>query len=304
MQMPARLPSLELLRGFEAAARHLSFTKAAQELHVTQSAVSRQVKTIEDQLGVRLFRRMNRALLLTEEGQALARAVATALTGISEAVARLPALAEDRPITVTTSVGFAALWLVPRLARLRAMHPDIDVRIAASNEIIDLQRERMDVAIRFCEPQAAPRGALPLIGEDVFPVASPRLVRDRAHPLRTPGDLAHHVLLHFDNPMGDLPWLAWPEWLVALKVPGLEPAGKLLFNHYDQLVRAAIDGEGVGLGRGPLVERFLKNGELVAPFQDRVTATRRYFVIVAPAAAGQRRVKQFVEWLAVEVKTA
>lgn len=302
--MPPRLPSLDLLRGFEAAARHLSFTRAAQELHVTQSAVSRQVKTIEDQLGVRLFRRMNRALLLTEEGQALARAVTAALAGIGDAVARLPALAEDRPITVTTSIGFAALWLVPRLARLRATHPDIDVRLAASNEITDLQRERMDVAIRFCEPQTAPHGAVPLIGEDVFPVASPRLVRDRAHPLRTPADLRHHVLLHFDNPAGEWPWLTWPEWLVALKVPGLEPAGKLMFNHYDQLVRAAIDGEGVGLGRAPLVERFLENGELVAPFRDRVTTTRRYFVIVAPAAAGQRRVRQFVDWLLAEVKMA
>ena len=302
--MPARLPSLDLLRGFEAAARHLSFTKAAQELHVTQSAVSRQVKTIEDQLGVRLFRRMNRALLLTEEGQALARAVATALAGITQAVARLPGLAEDRPITVTTSVSFAALWLVPRLARLRATHPDIDVRLAASNEVVDLQRERIDVAIRFCEPQAAPRDAVPLIGEDVFPVASPRLVADRAHALKTPADLRHHVLLHFDNPAGEWPWLTWPEWLVALKVPGLEPAGKLLFNHYDQLVRAAVDGEGVGLGRAPLVERFLKSGELVAPFQGRVTATRRYFVIVAPAAAGQPRVKRFVEWLLAEVKAA
>jgi DNA-binding transcriptional LysR family regulator len=112
------------------------------------------------------------------------------------------------------------------------------------------------------------------------------------------------VLLHFDNPVGERPWLTWPEWLVALKVPGLEPAGKLMFNHYDQLVRAAIDGEGVGLGRGPLVERFLESGELVAPFRDRVTTTRRYFVIVAPAASGQRRVRRFVEWLLAEVKTA
>src|SRR5262245_43491747 len=138
MQMAVRLPSLDLLRGFEAAARHLAFTRAAQELHITQASVSRQIKTIEEQLGVTLFRRLNRALLLTEEGQALARAVAAALAGITEAVARLPALAEDRPITVTTSVGFAALWLVPRLAKLRATHPDIDVRLAAANEIVDL----------------------------------------------------------------------------------------------------------------------------------------------------------------------
>src|SRR5262245_28775371 len=153
MRMATRLPSLDLLRGFEAAARHLSFTRAAAELHVTQSAVSRQIKTLEDQLGVRLFRRLNRALLLTEEGQALARATATALGGIEQAVARLPGLAQDRPITVTTTVSFAALWLVPRLARLRAVHPDIDVRLAASNELEDLQRERIDLAIRFCLPK-------------------------------------------------------------------------------------------------------------------------------------------------------
>lgn len=302
INMPARLPSLDLLRGFEVAARHLSFTKAARELHVTQSAVSRQVKTIEEQLGVVLFRRLNRALLLTEEGQALSRAVAAALAGIEQAVARLPAMAEDRPITVTTSVAFASLWLVPRLARLRAAHPDIDVRLAANNEISDLQRDRIDVAIRFCEPKAAPPGAVPLTGEDVFPVASPRLVRDRARPMKTPADLRHHVLLHYDYPnLG--PWLTWQEWLTALKVPGLEPAGKLLFNHYDLLVRAAVDGEGVGLGRGPLVERYLKSGELVALFHDRVTVTRKHFVIVAPAAREQRRVKQFVDWLFAEAKT-
>ena len=304
VNMATRLPSLDLLRGFEAAARHLSFTKAARELHITQSAVSRQIKTVEEQLGMPLFRRLNRALLLTEEGQALARAVTAALGGIEQAIARLPTLGEDRPITVTTSVSFAALWLVPRLARLRAAHPDIDVRLAASNELADLQRDRIDVAIRFCEPKTAPPGAAPLTGEDVFPVASPRLARDRTHPLKTPADLRHHVLLHYEDPLGAWPWLTWQEWLPALKVPGLEPAGKLLFSHYDQLVRAAIDGEGVGIGRGPLVERFTKSGELIAPFQDRVTVTRKYFVIVAPAAAGQRRVKQFVEWLFTEVKTS
>lgn len=303
MQMSARLPSLDLLRGFAAAARHLSFTKAAQELHVTQSAVSRQIKALEEQLGVTLFRRLNRALLLTEEGQALSRAVAGALASIEQAVARLSTIAANQPITVTTSVSFAALWLVPRLARLRAAHPDIDVRLAASNEIANLQRDRIDVAVRFCEPKAAPPDAVPLTGEDVFPVASPRLARDRARPLRTPADLKHHVLLHFDDPRSG-PWLTWQEWLFALKVPGLEPAGTLLFSHYDQLVRAAIDGEGVGLGRAPLVERYLKSGELIAPFRDRVTVPRKYFVIVAPAAREQRRVKQFVDWLFAEAKTA
>lgn len=302
--MAARLPSLDLLRGFEAAARHLSFTKAARELHITQSAVSRQIKTIEEQLGVTLFRRLNRALLLTEEGQALARAVAAGLGGIEQAVARLSRLADDRPVTVSTTVGFAALWLVPRLAGLRKAHPDIDVRLDANNELSDLRRDRIDVAIRFCEPKDAPHGAISLMGEDVFPVASPRLARDPTHPLRVPVDLRHHVLLHFENPRGGWPWLTWQEWLPALKVPDLQPSGTLLFSHYDQLVRAAVDGEGVGLGRAPLVEHYLKSGDLIAPFQGRHTVTRRYFVIVAPASSGQRRVKQFVEWLFSETKPA
>src|SRR5262245_40329134 len=142
-----RLPSLDLLRGFEAAARHLSFTRAAGELHVTQSAVSRQIKALEEQLGVPLFRRFNRALPLTEEGPALARAVAAALAGVEQAVTRLSTLADDRPVTVTASVSFAALWLVPRLSRFRAAHPQTDVHLAATNEIADLERARIDVAV-------------------------------------------------------------------------------------------------------------------------------------------------------------
>jgi LysR family transcriptional regulator, glycine cleavage system transcriptional activator len=303
MRMTSRLPSLDLLRGFEAAARHLSFTRAAEELHVTQSAVSRQIKTIEERLGVTLFRRLNRALLLTEEGQALSRAVAAALGGIEQAVARLSTLAEDRPLNVTTSVAFASLWLVPRLTRLRKAHADIDVRLAANNDLLDLDRDRIDVAIRYCEPKAAPPGASLLMGEDVFPVASPSLTRDRALPLAVPTDLERHVLLHFDEARGAWPWLTWREWLPALKVPELRAAGALHFNHYDQVVRAALDGEGVALGRAPLVERYLKSGELVAPFRDRVTVPRKYFVIVAPAAREQRRVKQFVEWLFAEAQT-
>jgi DNA-binding transcriptional LysR family regulator len=294
------LPSLDLLRGFEAAARHLSFTRAAVELHVTQSAVSRQIKALEEYLGVSLFRRLNRALLLTEQGQALARAAAAALGDIDRAVASLSARADGEPITVTTTVSFAALWLVPRLARFRTAQPHADVRIAASNDFMNLQRERIDVAVRFCELKAAPPGATPLTGEEVFPVVSPRLMRNRARPLTTPADLKHHVLLHFADPQFDMPWLTWREWLATLQVPDLKPDGALHFSHYDQLVQAAIAGEGVALGRAPLVERLLKSGELVAPFRDRVTSSRKYFVIVAPAEQGRPRVRRFVEWLLAE----
>src|SRR5688572_29970293 len=145
MRTAARLPSLDLLRGFDSAARHLSFTTAAAELHITQSAVSRQVRTIEDHLGVALFHRMNRALLLTAEGQLLARGVATGLAAIDDAIARMSTRTDHRPITVTTTVSFAALWLVPRLARFRAAHPGVDVRLAASNELAHLERDRIDI---------------------------------------------------------------------------------------------------------------------------------------------------------------
>ena len=299
MRLP-RLPSLDLLRGFEAAARHMSFTTAARELNVTQSAVSRQIKTLEDHLGVTLFRRLNRALILTDEGQGLARAVATALSGIETAVTRLSARADDRPVTVTTTVSFASLWLVPRLARFRVLEPQTDVRLAATNEMSDLEREGIDVAVRYCEPQAAPTGALPLTGEDVFPVASPRLARDRRHPLKAPADLAGHVLLHLDDPQGEWPWLTWREWLTALKIPDLRPAGALHFSHYDQVVRAALEAQGVALGRAPMIERFLKSKELVAPFASRVTVSRKYFVIVAPHARERPRVRRFAEWLLAE----
>jgi LysR family transcriptional regulator, glycine cleavage system transcriptional activator len=295
-----RLPSLDLLRGFEAAARHMSFTRAAEELHVTQSAISRQIRTLEEQLGAALFRRLNRALVLTEEGQGLARAVAAALGGIELAVTRLSTRTDDRPVTVTTTVSFAALWLVPRLARFRAGEPHTDVRLAATNEMTDLARASIDVAVRFCEPHAAPPGAVPLVGEDVFPIASPKLARERRHPLKAPADLEHHVLLHLEDPQGEWPWLTWKEWLTALKIPELKPAGALHFSHYDQVVHAAVEGQGVALGRAPLIEQLVKNGKLVAPFRDRVTVSRKYFVIVAAPARERPRVKRFVEWLLSE----
>jgi LysR family transcriptional regulator, glycine cleavage system transcriptional activator len=300
--MRTSLPSLDLLRGFDAAARHLSFTRAALELHVTQSAVSRQIKTLEERLGLKLFRRLNRALLLTEEGQALAQAVGAALADIERAVTRLSVLADDRPVTVTTTVSFAALWLVPRLARFRAAYPHADIRIDANNEFVDLERGRIDLAVRFCKPGAATADALSLIGEDVFPVASPALARDPARPLISPMDLRKHVLLHYEDPRLARPWLAWPEWLHALKVPDLKPAGSLRFSHYDQVIRAAIDGEGVALGRAPLLERQLVSGELIALFRRRVTVSRKYFLIVAPWARERPHVRQFMEWLLAEAK--
>lgn len=297
-----RLPSLDLLRGFEAAARHMSFTRAAAELHVTQSAVSRQIKTLEDHLGIALFTRMNRALKLTAEGETLNTTAQSVMRQIEQATARLGTREDSRLLTVTTTVSFAALWLVPRLARFRQAHPGIDVRLAAGNEVSNLERDRIDIAVRFLEPRAAPAGALPLTGEEVFPVCSPALLRDRARPLKKPADLARHVMLHFDDPLGQWPWLSWNQWLDVFHLTDMRPAGVAHYSHYDQVIQAAVEGEGVALGRTPLVLRFLKRGTLVAPFRDRVATTREYFIIESPHAAGRPQVGKFVAWLQKEIR--
>src|SRR5690606_18892659 len=188
-----RLPSLELIRTFEAAARHLSFTKAAAELFVTQSAVSRAVKGLEDHLGVALFQRRHRALLLTDAGQTLYRAAADALQQLRAAQRAILRAGDDPRVTVTTTLSFASLWLIPRLPEFRERHPEVEVRIAADSRPIDLEREDVDIAIRYCAPDAVPADAPRLFGEHVFPVCSPRLLRG-ARPLARVQDLAHHVL--------------------------------------------------------------------------------------------------------------
>jgi DNA-binding transcriptional LysR family regulator len=297
-----RLPSLDLIRGFEAAARQLSFTRAAAELHVTQSAVSRQIKTLEDHLGARLFTRLNRALKLTPDGESLFVTAQSVMRQLEEATARLTSRGDDRLLTVTTTISFAALWLVPRLARFRKTGAGTDVRLAATNDVTNLERDRIDVAIRFMEPGTAPTGAMPLTGEEVFPVCSPALLKERGRPLKKPADLARHVMLNYDDPAGQWPWLSWSQWLDAFRLRELKPAGIAHYSHYDQLIQAAIEGEGVALGRTPLIKRFLKSGALVAPFQDRIATTREYFVIVAPHAAARPQAQRFVTWLQQEIR--
>jgi LysR family transcriptional regulator, glycine cleavage system transcriptional activator len=295
------LPSLDLLRGFEAAARNLSFTNAAAELFVTQSAVSRQVKAVEDHLGVALFVRQHRALLLTEAGHDLYRATAQALRQLADAATRIRERGAGRTLTVTTTNGFASLWLIPRLADFRSRRPDIDIRISANTRMLDLEREGIELAVRYCMPKAAPEGALRLFGEMVLPVCSPTLVT-RAAPLTTPDDLRHHVLLHYELPDGAAPWLSWTVWLETMQLPGLKSAGSLRFSHYDQAVRAAIDGQGVALGTTPLVRQLIKQGKLIAPLARKFDSSRAYYLVTSADAAERPEVKDFAGWLLQQAK--
>src|SRR5919201_2028975 len=290
------MPSLDLLLGFEAAARHLSFTRAGEELFLTQSAVSRQIKELEDQLGVELFHRRHRALALTEAGQQFYAATAQVITTMRSATSRLRAQSgRKRPLSLTTTHSFAALWLIPRLAGFTRTHPGVDVRITADTRVQDLERDGLDLAIRHGPQSLAGPNAVRLFGERVFPVCSPKLLK--TNPLREPADLKNHTLLQYDDPDARHPWLHWKTWLEVAGIPDLRPAGTLSFSGFEQIIPAAVAGHGVALGRSPLVKDLLATKELVAPFKTAADPARAYFVIASKAAASRPEVHDFIEWL-------
>jgi LysR family glycine cleavage system transcriptional activator len=292
------VPPLDPLLAFEAAARNLSFTKAASELHLTQSAVSRQIQQLEEHLGIKLFERRTRTLLLTESGQLFYRATQDALQKLHDCARRLRSAATMNTVVVATTPGFASLWLIPHLAGFTRTHPHVDVRISATNDMIDdLDRAQVDVAVRYV-PEGSATGGRLLFGETVFPVCSPELAASEANPLVTPDDLQHHVLLYLELPRAA--WLDWELWFHALGLRDFEPAGKLHFSHYDQLIQAAVDGHGVALGRNPLLSRLLRERKLVAPFKRKVASSRAYYVVESPAAKRKPQVREFADWLVEE----
>ena len=297
------MPPLDLLVGFESAARHLSFTKAGEELFLTQSAVSRQIKELEDQLGVALFQRRHRALVLTEAGQQFYGATAQVLATMRTATERLRAQAGKRSVALTTTHSFAALWLIPRLAGFTREHPGVDVRITAETRVQDLERDGLDIAIRHGPASLAGPNAVRLMGEKVFPVCSPSLLADGKRPLREPQDLRNHVLLQYDDPEGRHPWLHWKTWLEVEGIAELRPAGTLSFSGYEQIIPAAIAGHGVALGRSPLVTDLLASGQLVAPFRSTANPARAYYAILSTGASSRPEARAFLEWLKAEANS-
>ena len=301
VKVPPRLPSLDLLKGFEAAARLLSFTKAGEELHLTQSAVSRQIQELEDQLGVSLFQRRHRSLVLTDAGQQVFSAAAQVLATMRAVTDRVRASSGGRRVlSVTTMASFASLWLVPRLAAFARDHPGVDVRIATEPRMQDLEREGLDVGIRYCTDDIAGPHAVRLFGERVFPVCSPALAADPKRPLREPADLRHHVLLQYDDPEGYAPWLNWKSWLELFGLADLRPAGSILLSGYEHIIPAAIAGQGVALGRSPLVRELIAAGTLVAPFPRTSESSRAYFAVVSQNSAERPEVGNFLQWLKSE----
>lgn len=293
------LPPLELLRSFEAAARTLSFTQAAGELFLTQSAVSRQIQQLETSLGVPLFVRRHRALALTEAGGVLQRAVVESLERLRDATARVRAAPTPRQVAITCTPGFASLWLISRLARFTADHPLVDVRMSATLEVLDLERARIDVAVRFV-PIARGTGSA-LFEESVMPLCAPQL----AATLRVPGDLLEQTLLTVDLPEHNLaPTTDWEPWLEVMGLTDLRMKNTLRFTQYADAVAAAVAGQGVVIGRLPLLQELVRQGRLAAPFDAGAASSRGYFIETSRRAASNPDAQDFVRWLRAEAEAA
>jgi LysR family glycine cleavage system transcriptional activator len=296
----ADLPPLDLLRSFEAAARHLSFTLAAEELFLTQSAVSRQIQQVEAHLGVPLFERRHRALALTDAGHLMHRAVVDSLERLRDATARVRATTTLRQVAMTCTNGFASLWLIPRLSRFTATHPAVDVRISATMDVLDLDRSQVDLAVRFV-PTREGVGA-PLFEEAVQPVCAPGLVTEGPHPLKKPADLIHHTLLAVDMPQAMALTVDWEPWIHAMGLGELRMKNTMRFTQYPDAVSAAVAGQGVVIGRLPLLAELLRDGRLVAPFGGGAVSERGYYLMMGERGARNPDAQDFVNWLRAEAE--
>lgn len=294
---PRRLPPLDALLTFEAAARHLSFTRAAAERFVTQSAVSRQIKGLEDDLGVALFRRGHRSLQLSDAGRALFETCQASFERLRQGVDRVRARPSRKVLTITTTAGLASLWLIPRLARFTQEMPGVDVRIDASNGLRNLEAENIDVAVRYTADSDAHGERL--FGEAAQPVCSPQLLAS-GPPLKTAQCLARHTLLHTGV---DMQHIEWQPWLQAMGVPGLQPAASLSFTNYDGVIAAALLGQGVAMGRRPLVDDLLRDGRLVTPFSGTLATPRTYHVVLSDRARDDPAARALMQWLVREARS-
>lgn len=292
-----RLPPLPALRAFEAAARHLSFTRAAEELFVTQGAVSQQVKQLESYLGFKLFYRLPRKLVLTEEGVRLSRAAHEAFMRVAGEIESLLAVEEAGMLTVSVLQSFAVKWLIPRLGRFKEEHPEIDVRVHADDRLVDFHSDGVDLAVRFGRGGYANLAVDQLMDETVFPVCSPKLL-DGPKPLGCPEDLRAHTLFHdATGRQFDLSGSDWRAWFAAAGVTDVSLKGGPAFNSGDMAIQAAIMGQGVALARASLAFDDLEAGLLVRPFPQTVRSRIQYYICCPEENLERPRVRAFVDWL-------
>ena len=291
--MSGRLPSLNGLRAFEAAARHLSFTQAASELNVTQTAISHQIKRLEEELGIRLFIRQNRALALTPEAQGYLPGIRAAFNDLRLATDRLLRSDDDHVLTVSTLASLAAKWLLPRLSPFQEAHPGIDVRITTSTNLVDFQRDNVDAAIRYGRGQWPGVRADWLMADELFPVCSPVLLNGNK-PLKCPEDLRDHVLLHTSNANSD----DWRLWLTAAGLPtNISTKPDVTFDLVFMTVQAAIDGVGVAMGRTAYVQDDIAKGRLVVPFRIALPTDAGFYLVSPAGRTDSPKLSAFRQWL-------
>lgn len=299
--MIRRIPGLGALRTFEAAARHLNFTRAAEELNVTPAAVSAQIRTLENQLGVQLLWRTSRTVRLTEAGLVMRDATEDALAILEKAAKRISASGGRPTLKISTGFSFAAKWLVPRLYRFRKLYPDLDVRLDANDRLVDFAGDAIDVAVRFGSGIYPGLRVDRLFEEKVFPVCSPDLV-DGDPPLRALDDLRKHLLIHEDWHVQDDLWPDWRMWLLAAGLEDMDGMGGIHFHQSALAIQAAVDGEGVALGNTSLVADDLAAGRLVQPFALSLDVPQFAYFLVTPRAKAERpTVRAFRDWLLAEV---
>jgi LysR family glycine cleavage system transcriptional activator len=304
MNEPRRRPlSVGPIRAFEAVARRLSFRAAAEDLHLTQSAISRQIQALEEEIGTVLFTRGTRHVALTSDGAALLAAVTPALERLDAGVRHIRSTRARRGVNVSTFASFASLWLLPRIEAYQREQPRLDIRIDASDRLLELDDPEVEILIRYCDASRVPDDAIRLFGECVTPAASPRLIEQAASgaapPLEKPSDLALHTLLEEDDHRPSAQFLSWRHWLARQGLPRLAPQRWLYLNFTYQQVQAALSGQGVVLARLPLVAESLARGELIELFGEdgRCASPLNYWLVIAPSRRDRPEVQRFAEWV-------
>lgn len=287
------------LRAFEAVARHLNFRAASEELSLTQSAVSRQIQAMEEEVGVSLFLRHTRAVELTGAGAQLLRAVLPSLERMDSAVRMIRRSAGRKSVAISTWASFASMWLIPRLEAFQSEHPDIDIRIDATDVSVDMDTTDVDLALRYTQPGNLPANAVRLFGEQLTPVASPWLLKS-GRSLQQGEDLAHFALIEASDAhrTQHMEWLTWRRWLDVHHFTKVEPKRWLYFNYAHQIAQAALTGQGIALARLPMVADSLASGDLVEVLPGmRLESPLAYWLIVGPRSALRPEIVAFCSWL-------
>jgi LysR family transcriptional regulator, glycine cleavage system transcriptional activator len=294
-----RLPPANSLVVFEAAARYLNFTRAAKELGVTQAAVSRQMQLLEEHLGTTLFQRSPRSLKLTPAGLRLHKAVTMGLEHIAGTAVELRRSGPHADLTVSTSVTFASYWLMSRVAKFRAAHPDIELKLVASAPVSDLASAGVDLAVRYGSGRWPGVRTVRLMDNEIFPICAPAY--RPSGPLRRPADLLNEVLLHLVE--YDRNWVTWDAWLQSFGVEGQARQRGLTFDNYLVLIQAVLDGQGIALGGGRLAEDFIARGTLVRPIDAALGSDRGFYLLWPGDIELSEPARLFHDWIIAETKS-